>query len=334
MNLIFRYMKKQGRRIGVSMTLKTLGTLGELMIPYILEHIIDVVVPQGRESLVLLWGCCMVAAAVLVRTLNVTANRTAVFVGKECIRSLRYDLFQKTINLSGAQFDRFGLPSLTSRMTSDSYNVQDFMVSVQAMGIRSPMMLLGGIVVTMVMDPALSGILCIMVPILGVTVFCITRYGIPLYTKVQTSVDRVVQVLRENITGIRVVKALSKEDYERARFRQANEQLTDNDVRASITMATPGPIMQLALNTGLTLVVIVGGLPGEQRGHPARRDFGLPDLFQHDFTGGHGLKPHLYDRLQGHRFRRPYRPDFADRGRPAGAGGGGPDDGYRSPHRL
>ncbi|MCD8341610.1 MAG: ABC transporter ATP-binding protein/permease [Clostridiales bacterium] len=258
MNLIFRYMKKQGKLIGVSMTLKTLGTLGELMIPYILEHIIDVVVPQGKESLVLLWGCCMVAAAVLVRTLNVRANRTAVFVGKDCIRSLRYDLFQKTINLSGAQFDRFGLPSLTSRMTSDSYNVQDFMVSVQAMGIRSPMMLLGGIVVTMVMDPALSGILCIMVPILGVTVFCITRYGIPLYTKVQTSVDRVVQVLRENITGIRVVKALSKEDYERARFRQANEQLTHNDVRASITMATPGPIMQMALNIGLTLVVIVG----------------------------------------------------------------------------
>ncbi|MCD8370895.1 MAG: ABC transporter ATP-binding protein/permease [Clostridiales bacterium] len=258
MRLILRYLKPYRLRVAACMTIKASGTVCELMVPYILEHIIDYVVPTGRIFLVILWGLCMILTAVMARTLNIFANRMAIYTGKNCIRRLRHDMFEKTIHLSGTQFDRFGLPSLTSRMTSDSYNVQDFMVSGQALGVRAPMMLIGGIGVTMWMDPVLSGILCVMVPVLGVAVFIITRYGIPLYLKVQSSVDQVVRVMRENITGIRVVKALTKEGYERERFRQANEKLTADDIRASVTMATPGPIMQLALNTGLTLVVVVG----------------------------------------------------------------------------
>ncbi|MCD7955461.1 MAG: ABC transporter ATP-binding protein/permease [Lachnospiraceae bacterium] len=258
MNLIIRYMKPHAKRIAGSMTLKLFGTLSELLIPYILEYMIDQIVPLGDVSRVLLWGVLMVAVAVICRSLNVAANRHAVAVAADSISTLRHDMFQKTMNLSGSQFDAFGLPTLTSRMTSDSYNVQDFMVSVQAMGIRSPITLIGGIVITMIMDPVLSGILCVLVPILGVVIYLVTRHGIPLYDKVQTSLDRVIRVMRENITGIRVVKALSKESYERNRFGEANSQLTNDDIRASITMATPGPLMQLTLNIGLTLVVIVG----------------------------------------------------------------------------
>ncbi|MCD7882248.1 MAG: ABC transporter ATP-binding protein/permease [Lachnospiraceae bacterium] len=258
MNLIIRYMKPYARRIAGSMTLKLFGTLSELLIPYILEYMIDQIVPLGDVTRVLLWGSLMVVVAVVCRCLNVSANRHAVGVAADSIRTLRHDMFQKTLNLSGSQFDQFGLPTLTSRMTSDSYNVQDFMVSVQAMGIRSPITLIGGIIITMIMDPVLSGILCILVPILGVVIFLVTRHGIPLYDKVQTSLDRVIRVMRENITGIRVVKALSKESYEKKRFQEANSQLTKDDIHASITMATPGPLMQLTLNIGLTLVVIVG----------------------------------------------------------------------------
>ena len=258
MKLIIRYMKECWKRIAASMTMKTLGSLGELLIPYILEHIIDDVVPTKNIIMVFAWGFCMIGAAFLVRTVNIQANQVAVSVGRDCIRKLRYDLYTKTIHLSGTQFDHFGLPSLTSRMTSDSYNVQNFMVSIQAMGVRAPIMLLGGIVITMIMDPALSSILCIMVPILGVIIFFVTRHGIPLYDNVQRSMDQVIRVMRENITGIRVVKALSKEEYEKKRFDDANQHMTSTDIHASVTMSIPGPMMQLFLNIGLTLVVIVG----------------------------------------------------------------------------
>ncbi len=258
MNLIIRYMKTCWKRICASVTLKSLGSLGELMIPYILEHIIDDVVPTKKVIMVFAWGLGMIGAAYLVRTLSVQANHIAISVGRDCIRKLRYDLYWKTIHLSGAQFDEFGLPSLTSRMTSDSYNVQNFMVSIQAVGIRAPVTLLGGIIVTMIMDPALSAILCVMLPVLGTIIFLVSRHGIPLYDRVQRSMDQVVRVMRENITGIRVVKALSKETYEKRRFDGANRTMTSNDIRAGMTMATPAPVMQLFLNIGLTLVVIVG----------------------------------------------------------------------------
>ena len=258
MHLIAHYMREHWKRITGGITLKALASLSELMIPYILEHIIDEVVPGKNMKLVILWGFGMILAAFIVRTLNVNANYNAVAVGRDCIRKLRYDLFRKTVYLSGSKFDSFGLPSITSRMTSDSYNVQNFIVSVQAMGIRAPVMLLGGIIVTMIMDPALSGILCVMVPILGVIIFTVSRRGIPLYTKVQKNVDNIVRIMRENISGIRVVKALSKEEYEKTRFDGANREMTDSDIKAGITMSMPGPIMQLFLNIGLTFVVIVG----------------------------------------------------------------------------
>lgn len=258
MHLILHYMKRHWKRITGGVSLKTLAALGELMIPYILEHIIDDVVPTKKVLMVFAWGLAMIGAAFLVRSLNILANHKAIATGRDCIQSLRHDLFQKTVNLSGTQFDRFGLPSLTSRMTSDSYNVQNFIVSMQAMGIRAPVMLLGGIVVTMTMDPALSGILCVMVPVLGMIIYTVTRHGIPLYDKVQKGVDGIVRVMRENITGIRVVKALSKEEYEKKRFDGVNRDMTNADIRAGVTMAMPGPIMQLFLNIGLTLVVIVG----------------------------------------------------------------------------
>ena len=258
MRLIVRYMKKHIRRIIGGVSLKTLGSLSELMIPYILEHIIDDVVPTGNIKMVFLWGLGMILAAFIVRTINVHANYNAVSVGRDCIRRLRLDLFEKSISLSGTGFDSFGLPSVTSRMTSDSYNVQNFIVSMQAIGIRAPVMLLGGIIVTMTMDPVLSGILCIMVPILGLIIFTVSRKGIPLYTLVQKRMDNIVRIMRENISGIRVVKALSKEEYEKKRFDAENKKLADDDIRAGITMAMPGPIMTLFLNIGLTLVVIVG----------------------------------------------------------------------------
>ena len=92
-------------------------------------------------------------------------------------------------------------------MTSDSYNVQSCVQTLQTLCVRVPMMLLGGICVTLMMDAALSAILCVMVPVLIVVILCVSRYGIPLYRKVQERLDDVVRVMREDISGIRVVKA-------------------------------------------------------------------------------------------------------------------------------
>ena len=253
-------MKRYRGRITLSMGIKLSGAVTELLIPYILEYMIDDVAPLGRIDLVLLWGALMVLTALLTRQLNVWANRIGVDNAHRVSYDVRQDLFSKTANLSGTQFDAFGLPSLISRMTSDSYNVQGCVQSLQMMCVRVPIMLVGGIAVTLLMDAALASILCVITPILIVVVLAVSRHGIPLYRKVQEKLDGVVRVMREDITGIRVVKALSKTEYEKRRFAGYNEAMTKADITASTVMAIPGPFMQMCLNIGLTLVVWVGAV--------------------------------------------------------------------------
>ncbi len=255
---IFHYMKAHWRAVFFVIAVKLLAALGELAIPYILEHMIDRVVPQGKFLPVVLWGVAMIAVALVARQSNIYANSTSVTISRKCTEKMRQDLFRRTVNLSGSQVDHLTLPSLISRMTSDSYNVQNFIAQIQTIGIRAPIMLLGGIAITMTMDTALASILCIMAPILICVVVFVSRKGIPLYSKVQQRLDTLVRIMRENITGIRVVKALSKEDYEKRRFREANEGMTRDDLTAGIVMAIPGPFVTLCLNIGLVLVVVMG----------------------------------------------------------------------------
>ena len=258
MKFLLPYLKASRWFILGVMLIKLLGTLLELMLPYVLEHLIDHVAPLGETAPIFAWGALMMVLAILVRVLNVTANRLSVRVARNSTYAIRRDLFHTSLNLSGSQMDAFGLPSITSRMTSDSYNVQSFIQSCQTLGIRAPIMLLGGIFVTLTMDAGLASILCIMAPIMIVLVVGISMRGIPLFDKVQQGMDDIVRVMRENITGIRVVKALSKEPYEIRRFQGVNETAARRDMKASIVMSLPGPVVTLFLNIGLTLVVYIG----------------------------------------------------------------------------
>ena len=258
MKLIFRSMGRYKAAVLLAIFIKLLGTVSELLLPYILEHMVDVVVPTGNLPHVLIWGVMMFVAAVVCRQFNVMANRNAIENAHRISYDVRQELFVKTANLSGNQFDSFGLPSLISRMTSDSYNVQSAAQQLQSLCVRAPMMLLGGVVMTMIMDFSLSLVLLIMLPILILVVLFVSMKGIPMYNRVQRRLDDVVRIMRENITGIRVVKALSKTDYEKKRFAAANQRMTESDISASTVMAIPGPFMQLCLNTALTLVVILG----------------------------------------------------------------------------
>lgn len=260
MRLIFRSMGRYGRVVAVGMFLKLLGTLSELLLPYILEYLIDEIAPRGDLKLAVGWGLLMFAAALLCRQLNVTANRKAIRTAHHVSYDIRQALFRKTANLSGSQFDAFSLPSLISRMTSDSYNVQTAVQQLQTLCVRAPMMLVGGVLVALIMDASLAMILIAILPVLILVVLIVTARGLPMYTKVQQKLDTVVRVMRENITGIRVVKALSKTETEKRRFAEANGAMTDSDITAGTVMAIPSPLMQLCLNGGLALVVYFGAI--------------------------------------------------------------------------
>ena len=258
MKLILRYLKRYSGLVTLAIFVKLIATMIELSLPYILEHIIDYVVPGGQLIQVILWGGLMFVAALICRTVNVRANDIAVGNAHKISYDIRQELFIKTVNLSGNQFDAFGLPSLISRMTSDSYNVQSAVQQLQTMCVRAPIMLIGGVLVSLLMDVHLALIMVIMLPILLAVVIVISAKGMPMFAKVQEKLDDIVRVMRENITGIRVVKALSKSDYEIRRFARANANMTKRDIAAATVMAIPAPFMQMCLNIGLALVVVIG----------------------------------------------------------------------------
>lgn len=259
MKLIWRYVRPYRRFILAVMVIKLIGTGTDLLLPYVLEHLLDHVIPAASDAWpVIAWGVVMLLLTLLTRVLNITANRMSVRVAKNSTYAIRRDLFHTALNLSGRQIDRVGLPSLISRMTSDTYNVQSFVRMIQTMGIRAPIMLLGGIAITLTMDTGLAMILCVMAPVMIVLVSFVSWKGIPLYNEVQRRMDVLVRRMRESITGIRVVRALSKESYEENRFGEANTRMARQEVKANVIMSLPGPIVTLFLNVGLTLVVLIG----------------------------------------------------------------------------
>ena len=258
MKKVFLYLRPHVPRMILGVTIKFTGTIMDLFLPWILSYMIDVIVPKKDMTEILLYGLLMLICSVIAWAGNVIANRMASRVARDTSESLRHDLFRRISYLSCRQTDTFTIASLASRLASDTYNIHQMIGMMQRLGIRAPILLLGGITMTMFMEPVLTLVLLAVLPFVAVTVFYISRKGIPLYTQLQQAVDRMVRVVRGSASGIRVIKALSKTEYEKERFKAANQNIVEKETKASVTMAASNPLMNLFLNAGLTLVVVAG----------------------------------------------------------------------------
>ena len=255
MKWVLTYIKPLRGRMVKGISVKIIGTLAELFIPFLLSYILENVIETNDVTQILLFGALMVVCAVVACLGNITANRMAAKTTMMFSTRMRRDLFSKTLNLSARSTDRFTIPSLESRITSDTYNVQNFVGMMQRMGIRAPILLLGGSIITFLMDRKLATVMIATLPLIFIVVYSISRMGVPLYSKVQQSVDGMVRVVREDAQGIRVIKALSKENYESARYDKANMNLRRNETRAGTIMGVVNPVMTLLMNMGIVAVI-------------------------------------------------------------------------------
>lgn len=255
---IFPYLKPYVPRMSVGVLTKFLGTVVELLIPWMLSYILDNIVPLKDTKRVLIWGLYMAICAVLALLMNIYANRVAASVARDTTRAVRHDLFKKISYLSCRQIDEFSIPSLESRLTTDTYNVNQVIGMMQRMGIRAPILLIGGICITMTMEPVLTLVMISVLPFITLVVWLVSRKGIPMYGYLQKGIDMMVRTVRESIAGIRVIKALSKVEQEKEHFAQVNAEVVRRESRAAIRMGITNPMMNLLLNIGLTLVILVG----------------------------------------------------------------------------
>lgn len=252
------YLKKYRVRILGGSGIKLVGTIMDLVLPYILAYIIDEIVPTKELKMVVLYGFLMIGCAILGFLATVIANQLASKVAEFVTIDLRKDLFEKIQSLSASQLDEVTIPSLVSRMTSDTYNIHHVTGLMQRLGTRAPILFIGGLIMTVILDPVMTLVLISILPLIFITIYVTSKVGIPLFSNVQESVDDVVKSIRESATGIRVIKALSKEEYEKNKFEKVNKKLIKYELKSGIEMAKINPITTALLNFGLVGVIVVG----------------------------------------------------------------------------
>ena len=258
--VIFHYLRPYYARMALGFVIKFFGTIMDLFLPWILAYIIDSVIPTGDKRMIYLYGLLMVVCAVGAFTMNVVANRMASAVSRDTTRAIRHDLFARIVHLSAAQTDEATKPSLISRLTTDTYNINNMLGRVQRLGVRAPILTIGGILITLTLDPVLTLILVATLPFITWITVHISKVSIPLYHRVQDASDKLVRLVREDAAGIRVIKALSKTDVERARFDGVSREVIQNEKKASGMMARVGPSTSLILNTAQVAVIAAGAL--------------------------------------------------------------------------
>ncbi|MFA5526964.1 MAG: ABC transporter ATP-binding protein, partial [Acholeplasmataceae bacterium] len=264
MKMIFRLVKPYWQMLVVSLSFKSIGALADLFLPWLIAYMIDTEIPKLKAttnpnlySLYLLGGL-MVLIAFLGLYLNVAANRKAEMIAALSVKELRHDLFEKMERLSANQVDLLTRPSLIARMTTDTYNMYNATARMQRLGVRAPVLLIGGILMSLFLDPILTLIMVGMLPLIVIIVYFSSRKGVPLYKKSQIYVDQLVRKLREYIAGARVVRALSMSDHEIKMFDEANQNTVQAELKANITMVKINPMMHAVMNIGLVLVLIAG----------------------------------------------------------------------------
>ncbi|MFA6297611.1 MAG: ABC transporter permease, partial [Nocardioides sp.] len=253
------YLRPYRTWLAVIVVLQFTATVAMLYLPSLNADIIDEGVALGDTDYILRTGAVMLGVSLLQIACSVVAvwfsARTAMAFG----RDLRAAVFHRVGSFSGREVAQFGAPSLITRNTNDVQQVQMLVLMSCTMAVSVPIMMVGGILMAMREDLGLSWLLAIVVPALFLAVGVVVSQMVPSFRLVQERIDGVNRVLREQITGIRVVRAFVREPYEARRFAKANDDLTEVSVRAGRWMATMFPLVMLVVNVSSVAVIWYGG---------------------------------------------------------------------------
>ena len=300
--IMTEYLKPFYPRMGLGVFFKFTGSIMDLCIPYILAYIIDSVIPLNDQTQIYYWGGVMVICAIIGMVFNIIANRIAARVASDATEIIRHDLFSKVMVLSNHQMDIITKPSVISRLTTDTYNVHQMIIRIQRLGVRAPIMLIGGIIVTMLLDPVLAMVLIGIMPIMIVIIILVSKKSIPLFGGFQQAVDGFVRLVREDINGIRVIKALSKTDYEKNRFDAINEEVVNREKRARMTIAVIQPAIECMYESRAGLCGSDWSLWSQQRHIGSGENSGLYDLLYHYSSGCFSHFENIRGMDEGHSF--------------------------------
>lgn len=237
-----------------------LQAMSELYLPTLMGDIVDNGVVLGDIRYIWKMGGLMLFIAALGVGVSVAASYYSSIVSMGLGRDLRRKVFMHVQKFSLQEIDEIGTASLITRTTNDIMQIQQVVLMALRMVIMAPLMMIGGIIMAVSKDAKLSLIILVILPFLATAIFIIFRKGMPLFKAVQKKLDRLNLVMRENLTGIRVIRAFNREEDEKKRLQHANKDLTDVSIKVNKIMAFAMPVMMLLMNIAIVSIIWFGGI--------------------------------------------------------------------------
>ncbi|HWQ75830.1 MAG TPA: ABC transporter ATP-binding protein [Syntrophomonas sp.] len=252
---LYRFLKPFRILIAAVILLVFIQTLCDLYLPTLMSDIVDTGIVKGDTGYILRVGAFMLLIAAIGAICSILVSflsaKTSIGFG----RRLRSKVFDRVEDFSLQEFNRFGTATLITRTTNDINQIQSVTFMILRMMVSAPTMCIGGIIMALSKDKSLSMIFLVSMPVIAAIIWIIMSKAIPLFKLMQIKLDRLNMVLRENLTGIRVIRAFNRTEQEHLRFTAANTDLTDNAVRVNIIMTSMMPGMMLAMN--FTIIAII-----------------------------------------------------------------------------
>ncbi|MFK9091655.1 ABC transporter ATP-binding protein [Bacillus salipaludis] len=260
MKFLEKYIKKYWKSFSIAVLFLTFEAISDLMQPTIMAKIIDQGVAGRDIDYVLKMGGLMLLITAFGAVSASIRSVMASIVSQNFGTELRSDLFKKVQALSFKNLDKFDRASLITRLTNDVTQVQVFVNGLMRIFVKAPLLAIGGLVMAVRLNLHLSVVLAVVVPIVALLIVFNLRLGFPLFSKVQKALDRVNSVIREYLSGVRVVKAFNRFDVEIGKFTMANDHFKDQSIAAGRLMAVFSPAIMLTVNLGIVVVLWMGGL--------------------------------------------------------------------------
>ncbi|RXW31604.1 ABC transporter ATP-binding protein [Propioniciclava flava] len=254
------YLKPYWGSVGLIVLFQLISTGASLYLPSLNARIIDEGVAKGDTATIWSLGAIMLGVSAIQILCQITAiyfgARTAMGFG----RDLRAAIFDRVLSFSAREVNQFGAPSLITRTTNDVQQVQQLVMMTAFLIVQAPIMMVGGLVMALREDLGLSWLIGAAVLVMGSIIGVILLQALPLFRSMQTRIDTLNRVLREQISGLRVIRAFVREPYESQRFARANRDLTDTSLRVGRRMLTLFPVVQLVMSASSVGVMWFGGL--------------------------------------------------------------------------
>jgi ATP-binding cassette subfamily B protein len=257
---LLSYLKPYWRAVLLAPLLMIIEVICDLAQPNLLAKIVDNGVMKGDLQFILRTGLLMIGIAAIGMIGGVGCTIASSIASQSFGTDLRSDVFKKVQSFSFSNLDKFKTASLITRLTNDIVQLQTIVLMSLRIVVRAPLLCIGGIVMTILINPRLAMILLFSIPLLLISLNYVTKRSFPLFTLLQQKIDKVNAVIRENLSGVRVVKAFVRSDLEMSRFTSTNEELMNTAISAFMIVISVMPVLMLTMNLSVVAVLWFGGL--------------------------------------------------------------------------